>query len=126
MTEFQWRYNAVIRDEKAIYDADTVTLFVDLGFKTFTQIRARLYGIDAWEVRGPEREMGKEARDWLRQTIAGKTVEIESFKDKTGKFGRWLVVIYLHKDGERININQKLIDMGFAEENYYGNPPKED
>lgn len=124
MTEFRWRYWARVEDVRDVYDADTVTLQVDLGFNMTAEVRARLYGIDAWEMRGPEREQGKDARDWLRQKIAGKQIEIETFRDRTGKFGRWLVTIWLHQDGERVNINDRLIELGFAERNYYGNPPK--
>ena len=41
-----------------IVDADTVDLMVSLGLHSYSEERFRLRGIDAWEVRGKEREKG--------------------------------------------------------------------
>jgi micrococcal nuclease len=99
----QYTYRARI---VAVYDGDTVTAEIDLGFNT---VRAReilrLYGIDAPEVRGPERARGIVSRDALRGWIEGKEVTIRTVRDQREKYGRYLATIVL--EGE--NINEKLI-----------------
>ena len=74
-------------------------------------MKLRLYGIDTPELRGDEREQGLIVRDILREKILNKDVEIHSYKDKQGKYGRYLATILL--DGE--DINQWLVDNGHAE-----------
>lgn len=95
----------------AVYDGDTVTAKVDLGFLHFQIMKLRLYGIDTPELRGPEREQGLVVRDIVREMILDKEVEIHSYKDKQGKFGRYLATIII--DG--VNLNQWLIDNGHAQ-----------
>ncbi|NNM22882.1 MAG: thermonuclease family protein [Flavobacteriaceae bacterium] len=97
---------------KAVYDGDTVTAVVDLGFLHYQEMKLRLYGIDTPELRGPEREQGLIVRDILREMILDKEVEIHSYKDKQGKYGRYLATIIL--DG--LNVNQWLVDNGHAQE----------
>jgi len=96
---------------KAVYDGDTVTAVVDLGFLHYQEMKLRLFGIDTPELRGEEREEGLVVRDILRGLILDKEVEIHSYKDKQGKYGRYLATIFL--DGQ--NINQWLVDEGHAE-----------
>jgi len=96
---------------KAVYDGDTVTAVVDLGFLHFQEMKLRLKGIDTPELRGEEREQGLIVRDISRELILDKDVEIESFKDKQGKYGRYLATIFL----DELNINQWLVDNGHAE-----------
>lgn len=74
-----------------IYDGDTLTVRVDLGFNIFTVQRLRLARINAWEVRGTERPAGLIARDWLRTQILGNEVEVET--SKTGKYGRYIAEV---------------------------------
>ena len=73
-------------------------------------MKLRLYGIDTPELRGPEREQGLVVRDILREKILDKEVEIHSYKDKQGKYGRYLATIIL--DG--LDVNQWLVDNGHA------------
>lgn len=95
---------------KAVYDGDTVTAVVDLGFLHSQEMKLRLFGIDTPELRGEEREAGIVVRDILRGLILDKEVEIHSYKDKQGKYGRYLATIIL--DG--LDINQWLVDSGYA------------
>lgn len=104
-----YHYKANIID---VYDGDTVTAVVDLGFLHYQEMKLRLYGIDTPELRGEEREAGLIVRDILRELILNKEVEIHTYKDKQGKYGRYLATIVL--DG--ININQWLLDEGHAQE----------
>jgi micrococcal nuclease len=84
-----YRYRAHV---EKIYDGDTITVRVDLGFHTHTIQRLRLARIDAWEVRGEERPAGLIARDWLRTQILGKDIEVET--SKTGKYGRYIAEVF--------------------------------
>ncbi|MEZ4874677.1 MAG: thermonuclease family protein [Flavobacteriaceae bacterium] len=102
-----YQYKAKIID---VYDGDTVTAVVDLGFLHFQEMKLRLYGIDTPELKGEEREQGLVVRDILRGLILDKEVMIHSYKDKQGKYGRYLATIFL--DG--LNINNWLVDEGHA------------
>ena len=102
-----YQYKAKIID---VYDGDTVTAVVDLGFLHFQEMKLRLYGINTPELKGEEREQGLLARDILRGLILDKEVMIHSYKDKQGKYGRYLATIFL--DG--LNINNWLVDEGHA------------
>ena len=95
----------------SVYDGDTVTLDISLGFGVTMREKIRLLGINTPEVRGKERELGLISRDRLRELIDYKDVIIVTHKDKGGKYGRLLATIYL--DG--VNINQQLVDEGLAD-----------
>lgn len=107
-----YNYEAKIID---VYDGDTVTAMVDLGFLHFQEMKLRLYGINTPELRGPEREQGIIVRDILREMVLDKEVTIRSYKDKQGKYGRYLANIIL-EDG--LEVNQWLVDNGHAVEYY--------
>lgn len=97
-----------------IYDADTIRFNIDLGFHTWLSNQSvRLYGINAWEVRGPEREMGLVAKQAVvEQFIArGDRVLLRTIRDTKGKYGRWLGVV-MWEDG--LNLNDWLVAEGHA------------
>lgn len=95
-----------------VYDGDTITVDIDLGFHVFMKKeKIRLYRINTPEVRGDEREQGLISRDWLREKILNKEVEIVTKKDKKGKYGRWLADIWI--DG--VCVNDELVKEGLAE-----------
>ena len=110
VTKPAFTYRASIR---SIYDGDTIRADLDLGFGTWIKNQPlRLYGIDTAEVRGPEREAGLVAKRWLEaRTPPGTPVIVETIKDRTGKYGRYLAVIW-HED---VNLNEALIKEGLAE-----------
>ena len=95
-----------------VYDGDTVTVDVDLGFGVQITLRLRLFGIDAWEVKGDEKERGVVARDWLRGEILGRKITFVSIKDRTGKYGRYLAIIYTPE--QDLSINDRLVLHGHA------------
>lgn len=108
---YQYRATVV-----SVYDADTVTVDVDLGFNIWVKgEKVRLARINAPEVRGKERPQGLVSRDWLRERLLNKDVIIETKKDKKGKFGRYIVEIHL--DG--VCINDQLVQEGLAEYKEY-------
>ncbi len=112
-----YRYAAKV---VSVYDADTITADVDLGFHTRTRMKLRLARINAWEVRGPEREKGLVARDFLREWLpSGKEGFLKTIRDRTGKYGRYLAEIYAD-NGETIeNVNDVLVVEGHAKYQEY-------
>lgn len=113
--EIFYRYKAFITE---VYDGDTCTADIDLGFGIWMKKqKLRLLGINTPELRGEEREIGLEARDYVRSLILNKEVIVESEKDKSGKYGRWLATIWLYndeEDGELVNLNEHLLEEGIA------------
>jgi len=103
-----YAYRARITD---VYDGDTVTADIDLGFKVWRHgEKLRLFGVDAPEMRGDERTKGQVSRDALHERIIGREVVICTLKDKTGKYGRYLAEIFV--EGE--SVNAWLIRQGYA------------
>lgn len=114
-----------------VVDADTFDLSIDLGMGITISERVRLIGINAWEVRGAEREKGKEASrfviDWLTTNCAHSDVtgEPEIFVrtelDSAGKFGRLLVWVFASEaDTEpESSLNRLLVTEGHAKEEWY-------
>ncbi|NIB44855.1 thermonuclease family protein [Pseudomaricurvus alkylphenolicus] len=103
-----YTYSATVT---GVYDGDTVTVDIDLGLGVWLRgQKIRLFGINAPEVRGKSRSAGIDARDWLRSEILGQSVVLNTIKDKTGKYGRWLAVV--RKNG--VSINDKLVSTGHA------------
>lgn len=96
----------------SVYDGDTVTAVVDLGFHVSQEMTLRLCGIDTPEVRGEERPQGIVARDRLRELILDKDVVIRTKKDKREKYGRYLATVYVNG----VDVNALLVDEGLAEQ----------
>lgn len=125
MIDPAFTYRAIIR---SIYDGDTVRIDFDLGLSTWVMNEpVRLFGIDAPELRGTEREEGLETRDELRNIlpigteVIVTTVPTSQFVDKKGKYGRYLATIWaVNKEysDTQFNVNQWLVDNGYAEEYY--------
>jgi micrococcal nuclease len=98
-----------------VYDADTLMdVELDLGFGVSIVITARLFGINAPEVRGKEKLRGVAAREWLQARLdIAKNVLVETRpagEKPVGKYGRWLVVIWADDE----NLNDALVDEGHA------------
>jgi micrococcal nuclease len=108
-----YEYNAnIIR----VYDGDTVWADLDLGFGLWMRNQPiRLRGINTPEVRGESKEAGINARDRLRDllTQADNKCVIKTVKgDEIGMYGRILGELLV--EGEKISLNQILLDEGFA------------
>ena len=105
-----YEYKAVVNE---VYDGDTITATLDLGFYIKLRLRLRLLGINTPEVRGEERPEGLISRDRLREKILGKEVIVRT--GKTGKYGRWISEIIFNDE----NINEWLVKEGLAERKEY-------
>ena len=103
-----YEYRAFVRK---VYDGDTITVDIDLGFDVILQAqKIRLSRINAPEIRGESRPDGLKSRDALRSKIGNKWILIKTQKDKKGKYGRWLADIFLEEE----NINDWLMTEGLA------------
>jgi len=104
-----YRYRAAVLK---VIDGDTIDVDIDLGFFTILRNqRIRLHAIDAPEVGGSERFQGLEAKAWLKHQIEGKEIELVTFKDVKGKYGRWLGVVYFKSR----NIDEVMVEKELAE-----------
>jgi len=106
-----YEYRAIMR---SVYDADTIRFDIDLGFGVWLNNQSvRLYGIDAWEVRGSERELGLLAKQAVLDQFEarGSAVILNTYKDSKGKYGRWIAQVGWD-DG--INLNDWLVAEGHA------------
>jgi len=110
-----YEYKAIVRK---IYDADTITVDIDLGFGTWLKNQQiRLYGINAPEVRGESKVAGFAARDILIKWIPiGSEIIIRTHKDDKEKYGRWLGEIFVPDIAtkELASINEQLVGGGYA------------
>ncbi len=106
-----YEYTAKIVD---VYDGDTFTFYVDLGFDIWVKSKLRLYGIDTPEVRGSERVEGLKARDYVRNLILDKLVTIRVHKK--GKYGRYIANVFFQQKPKKdwINLSDHLVEHGFA------------
>jgi micrococcal nuclease len=109
------------------YDGDTIDLLVDFGAGTFRKWRVRLYGVDTPERRKPTYDEGVEAENIARRFLTDnreneeKTLtdwlkhwplRVKTIKDRTGKYGRYLAIIYF-EDGASLN-GMLIEDYGWA------------
>jgi micrococcal nuclease len=106
-----YTYNAKVIK---VYDGDTITAQVDLGFSFQFTNSFRLLRINCPEVRGESRPEGLKSRDRLRELILDKQIVIRTVKDSTEKYGRFLAEVYLMVDDVLININDLLVTEGLA------------
>lgn len=111
--DFLYLYKAEVLK---VYDGDTITVMIDLGMSCFVKEKIRLFGIDAPELRGEEKQRGIEARDHLANLLESGDVFILTKKDNKGKYGRYLADVYVHDSifNDLINVNRTMVDTGHA------------
>jgi micrococcal nuclease len=103
-----YNYKAKVID---VYDGDSITLEIDLGFHVKIVEKARVNGIDTPELRSHstlEKDLAKTVRKYVRDLILDKEVEIISHKE--GKYGRYLVDVGI--DGK--DLATELLRKGYA------------
>lgn len=104
----KYQYSATV---VSIYDGDTITAMVDLGFGVQVKQKLRLARINTPEVRGPQREQGIAARDYLVDLIPeGSEIDVRTIKDTQEKYGRYLAEVF---KGD-ICVNDLLVQAGMA------------
>ena len=103
-----------------VVDGDTVDAHIDLGFDITIHKRIRLAGIDTPESRTrdlEEKKRGLASKDKLIELLGDGDFILES--KEVGKYGRVLGTLLV----ENININDTLVEEGFAVE-YWGGKKK--
>ncbi len=113
-----FHYKALITN---VYDGDTCTADIDLGFGIWIRgEKLRLHRINAPEIVGASSLQGRDSQQFLASLIGSKEVTLETIKDKKEKYGRFLAEIWiLDKGGMRVNVNDLMVEKGFAEYKKY-------
>lgn len=96
-----------------VVDGDTVDAVIDIGFKLTTTQRLRLYGVNTPELHAKEdfvREAAQKAREFTKEALLGKDVEI--YTHKSDSFGRYLARVFLPNSA--FSFNRELLDAGYA------------
>ncbi len=98
-----------------VRDGDTIVVALDLGLRTFREVTIRVADINAPEVYGanksPEGTLAKEA---LEKLIEGRTLYLETQKDRKS-FDRYVGHIWFKDDdGTEINVSSWMVEHGFA------------
>jgi micrococcal nuclease len=103
-----------------IVDGDTMDVEVDLGLKVLIRERIRLAGVDTPEIFGIDKESneyaeGVAARLFVEKKLLNKVIWLNTVKDKTGQYGRYLGYIFIqNEEGAHISIGKLLLDEGLA------------
>ena len=84
----------------SIHDGDTITIL-----QNKQQIKVRLFGIDAPELKQP---YGKKSKQFLANLIAGKVVEVE--ENGKDRYKRTIGIVYLGNT----DINAQMVANGYA------------
>lgn len=97
-----------------VIDGDTIKMNIDLGFKIFWEVNARLYGINTPELTSSDavtRQKAIDAKSFIESVIKpGDSILVKS---KTlDKYGRPLCEVYYSKN--EIFLNNELIEKGHA------------
>ena len=99
----------------SVYDGDTCRVDLDLGFGIWIRKeKIRLARINTPELRGSQRMEGLKARDYLRDLILGRSIILETKKDRKGKYGRYLGELWLEQAGQWVNVNDIMVQEGLA------------
>lgn len=107
-----------VKDVLSVYDGDTITVLLDIGFGIYSTQTLRFFGINAPEMKGDDKKIGTDSRDWLREQIAnamsptGPGLMVETFKDKKEKYGRLLAKLFIV--GDERSLNESLVHNGLA------------
>lgn len=113
-------------EEVHVVDGDTVYARLSLGFGISFNAKLRLAGINTPEMHTPTMKEGRQAREHLVKLLDdAESLRVKTFKDKTGKYGRYIATIYgtfveQDNDGDivnvvEVNINQQMVEDGHAE-----------
>lgn len=84
----------------SVHDGDTITILAGKE-----QVKIRLFGIDAPELKQP---YGKKSKRFLSNLIAGQIVEVK--ENGNDRYGRTIGTIFLN--GE--DINAQMVESGYA------------
>jgi endonuclease YncB( thermonuclease family) len=97
-----------------VVDGDTLTVDVDLGFRTISQWRIRVAGVDTGEIYGTEKQSaeyqrGKDHEAFVEGWISDARVQYDGdwplivLSVEKGKYGRFISAIRRKSDGNILN-----------------------
>lgn len=100
----------------SVTDADTIKVYWDLGRRTIGDEIIRFSRINAIEKKDAG---GAEATKYVEERILGKNIIIQTELDtrnktKYGGFNRFLAEVYYETEEGWINLNDELLEQGFA------------
>lgn len=97
-----------------VVDGSTIDAQIDLGFNVLVRQRIKLYGIITPDMKSNDKDLALAAKNRLAELL-GKEFICETVMNKRGKAGRILGRVFqIDDNGNRIDVNQKLKDEGFA------------
>lgn len=94
-----------------VIDGDTVEVLADLGFYASMTIRVRVAKIDAPEIRGKEKQMGKASRGFAIEWFEARGNEAVLLCYGQDKYGRWVGDLL---DAEGDSLHEAMLTFGFA------------
>lgn len=102
---------------EGVVDGDTVAVDIDLGLRIWMRdVRVRLYGVSAPEVRGAERPRGLQSKAALVEMVRTRFPEgrllLRTYQDKADKYGRWLGELW--DPSGKVCLNRELVKAGYA------------
>jgi len=116
-----------------VIDGDIIDVDIDLGFHMTTRQRLRLAEIDTLKLmsRNPnERIAARQAKTFILKELSGDVLDLPDLLDsregwraylqvqtsKSDSFGRYLAIVWYrwNLDDEWTNLNEELLDRGFA------------
>lgn len=102
MIDHPYDYKAELLE---VVDGDTYDFEVDLGFKTYKQIRVRLLDLNTHEIYGVVKEseeykQGIKQKEFVQRRLeAASEIYLRTYKnDDTGKYGRYLAEVFVDGD----------------------------
>lgn len=103
-----YRYHATVDQHT---DGDTIVLMIDLGLNSFVKEPVRLNRINAPEVKGVEKLLGKAAHEYLKILLPiGMRIQVQTIKDRKEKYGRYLAEVWT----ESGNVSDLMVHAGHA------------
>lgn len=118
-------YEAMVAPEArhpdGVIDGDTVVVDLDNGLQQWVHAeRLRLFGIDAPELHGEDKQDGLESkshlvylvRRYLPETRAGFQCVVRTIKDRRGKYGRYYGELWT--PDRELCLNALMVAHGFA------------
>jgi len=101
-----------------VVDGDTIDVLTDLGFRMSWEHRVRLAGLNTYDLNDPDaakRELAVKGKATVAAKGGGKDVVLNTVKDRSEKYGRWLAVVDSRADdGAWHNLNEELVTEGLT------------
>jgi micrococcal nuclease len=103
-----------------VVDGDTIKVLADLGLETFQRLTLRFHGVNTPEIYGVPKDSdeyaaGMKAKLRVEELISGKQVWIRTYKDRTGKYGRYLAEVFFQdEEGRHTSVTKLLLEDGLG------------